>query len=140
MNGCFHSEFVFETNTHCNSSMKYWSNWWHALLSVTVKWIPSNFDNRLVLIDDIKRQKIFLTKRSKHFNILINLNIPELDEASCWPVRKILIFNICLEKFNTVTFPVPDIRKPYIFVCSFQMAKIQDGHHHYLATFKTGPF
>ena len=24
-----HSEYVFESNTHCFFSMKYWRNWWH---------------------------------------------------------------------------------------------------------------
>ena len=26
-NGCSHSEHIFESNTHCYFSMKYWRNW-----------------------------------------------------------------------------------------------------------------
>ena len=28
-NWCFHSECVFESNSQCYYSMKYWRNWWH---------------------------------------------------------------------------------------------------------------
>ena len=28
-NGCSHSEYVFESDTHCCFSIKYWRNWWH---------------------------------------------------------------------------------------------------------------
>ena len=27
--GCSYSEHVFESNTNCYYSMKYWRNWWH---------------------------------------------------------------------------------------------------------------
>ena len=33
-NGCSHSDLVFDTNTHCFFSMKYWRNWWDILALV----------------------------------------------------------------------------------------------------------
>ena len=35
-NVCSHSEHVFETNTHCYYSMKYWRSWWHIFTSKIV--------------------------------------------------------------------------------------------------------
>ena len=29
LNGCYHSEYVFESNVHCYYRMKYGRNWWH---------------------------------------------------------------------------------------------------------------
>ena len=30
-NGCYHSDYLFETNAHCYSSMKYLRNWCHSV-------------------------------------------------------------------------------------------------------------
>ena len=33
LNGCSHSEYVFESNVHCYYSMKYWRSWWCVKLA-----------------------------------------------------------------------------------------------------------
>ena len=55
-NGCSHSEYVFESNSHCYYSMEYWRNWWHIQHIFDVRLLNGQAIAKVAMVPTIWKQ------------------------------------------------------------------------------------